>query len=274
MRSTAESVPAAGAVAGPARSHFSAQVAWRIAERSLKLIPRVPSTFVPSLVMPVFLTTAMAGAFSGLVLLPGFPAEKALDWFLPMATVQGAAFAGVTTGMGIARDLENGFYDRLLASPASRTALLAGPLVASALRALIPIALLLGIGVIARANFHGGLLGVATLVVACEGVAVAAGAWSIGLALRFKTQQVAPLMQSGVFLSIFLSTAQMPLVLLTGWLHTVARFNPMTNVLALAREGFLGEVTWSGTWPGLVSAVGIVVVLFLFAARGMQRVIP
>jgi ABC-2 type transport system permease protein len=266
----------AGTLAYPrsATTSFAPKVVWAIVGRSLKLIPRVPSTFFPSLIMPVFLMTAFAGAFSGLVLLPGFPAEKSIDWFLPMATLQGAAFAGVTTGMGVARDLENGFYDRLLSSPASRGSLLAGPIVAAALRALIPIALLLTIGLVARANFHGGLVGVATLVVAAEGIAVAAGSWAVGLALRFKTQQVAPLMQSGVFLSIFLSTAQMPIELLTGWLHDVARFNPMTNVLSLAREGFLGEVTWSGTWPGLVSLCGILLVLLTFAARAMHRVVP
>jgi ABC-2 type transport system permease protein len=252
----------------------AARITLGIAERSLKLIPRVPSTFVPSVIMPVFLVTAFAGAFSGLVLLPGFPADKAIDWFLPMSTLQGAAFAGITTGMAVARDLENGFYDRFLSSPAPRTALLAGPLLASALRSLIPITLLLTIGVIAGANFYGGLAGVATLVVACVGVAIIGGAWAVGLALRFKTQQIAPLMQTGVFLTIFMSTAQMPIELLTGWLHTVARFNPMTNVLALARQGFLGEVSWGGTWPGLVSLAGMLVVLLLFAARSMQKVTP
>ena len=65
----------------------SLQVTWGIAARSLKLIPRLPSTFVPSLVMPVFFTISFAGAFSGLVLLPGFPAEKIIDWFLPMTTI-------------------------------------------------------------------------------------------------------------------------------------------------------------------------------------------
>jgi ABC-2 type transport system permease protein len=250
------------------------QVAWGIAERSLKLIPRVPSTFLPSVAMPVFLMTAFAGAFSGLVLLPGFPADKAIDWFLPMSTLQGAAFAGITTGMAVARDLENGFYDRFLSSPAPRASLLAGPLLASALRALIPIMLLLAIALVAGANFHGGLAGVGTLVVACLGVAIIGGGWAVGLALRFKTQQIAPLMQTGVFLTIFLSTAQMPIDLLTGWLHTVARFNPMTNVLALAREGFLGEVTWAGTWPGLLSLGGMLVALLFFAGRAMQKVTP
>jgi ABC-2 type transport system permease protein len=236
------------------------------------LIPRIPSTFVPSVIMPLFLTISFAGAFSGLVLLPGFPADTSLDWFIPMTTVQGGAFAGVTTGMGVARDLESGFYDRILLSPAPPWALVGGPLLAAVLRSLIPLTLLLMAALIGGADFHGGVLGVVTLATATFGVALMGGAWSTALALKFKTMQAAPLMQTGVFIAIFLSTAQMPLEFLTGWLHAVARFNPMTNVLALARQGFLGEVTWADTWPGLVSLAGMIGVLTVWALGRMKRV--
>jgi ABC-2 type transport system permease protein len=243
-----------------------------IARRSLILIPRIPSTFAPSVIMPVFLTISFAGAFSGLVLLPGFPAESALDWFIPMTTVQGGAFAGVTTGMGVARDLESGFYDRILLSPAPAPALVGGPLLAGMMRALIPFTLLMVVALIGGADFHGGLLGVLTLAIAVFGVALMGASWSVALALKFRTMQAAPLMQTGVFVAMFLSTAQMPIEFLTGWLHAVARFNPMTNVLALARQGFLGEVTWADTWPGLVSLAGMISVLTFFALRAMKRI--
>ncbi|MGH2818864.1 MAG: ABC transporter permease [Actinomycetota bacterium] len=263
------------AVERAARRVSSPAVVWGIAERSLKLIPRVPSTFVPSLIMPVFLTIAFAGPFSELVALPGFPADKILDWVAPMTALQGAAFAGITTSMAIARDLENGFYDRFLMSPASRSSILWGPLLASVLRSLIPLVLLLVVAVGGGAHFKGGVVAsIASLTLACLGIGFVAGAWGIGLALRFKTFQIAPLMQMGVFLSIFLSTAQMPVALLTGWVHAVARFNPMTNVLALARQGFLGDVGWAGTWPGLLSLAGMAGVLYLFAHRAMQKVVP
>jgi ABC-2 type transport system permease protein len=245
-----------------------------VAGRSLMLIPRVPSTFIPSLVMPVFLTIAIAGAFSGLVRLPGFPARQMLDWVVPFTCVQGAAFAGITTGMGVARDLESGFFDRFLLAPVPRAALLAGPLAASVARSFFAVALTLLVGIIGGVDFYGGFLGVAVLIVASMGVALIAGEWATALALKFKTMQVAPLMQTAVFLAFFLSTAQMPLHLLTGWLHTVARFNPFTNILELARQGFLGEVTWQNTWPGLVSLAGLIALLGVFAYRQIERVTP
>lgn len=252
----------------------SVAITWAVAKRSLMLIPRTPSTFFPSLIMPVFLTISFAGAFSGIVEIPGFPAETSLAWFIPMTTIQGAAFAGVTTGMGVARDFETGFYDRFLASPASRPSLLGGPLVAAMCRGLLPVMMLLVITLITGTDVPGGLLGVISLTIAAVGVALLGGAWSTGVALRQKSIQAVPLIQAGLFAGFFLSTAQMPIHLLTGWLHAVARVNPMTNILQLARQGYLGEVTWATTWPGLVSLAASVAALIYFAHRGMRKVIP
>lgn len=252
----------------------SAAVTWGVAERSLRLIPRLPATFIPSLVMPVFFTVAFSGPFAALVNIPGFPAQEILDWVVPFTALQGCAFAGLTTGLGVARDLETGFYDRMLLSPAPRMSLLAGSLVAAVLRACIALVLMIVVGLVAGAHFREGLVGIAVLALGGLGLALAASAWAIGLALRFKTMQSAPLMQMGVFLTIFLSTAQMPLELLTGWLADVARYNPITKVLALARQGFLGDVTLAVTVEGIVALAGMFLVLGLFAYRGMRKVIP
>ena len=227
------------------------------------------------MVMPVFFTIVFSEAFSGIVNLPGFPAADTVDWFLPTAAIMGSAFAGVTTGLGVARDLEIGFYERFLASPAPRSSLLGGALGAAAVRALFPLTLVLLMGTLLGVNLPGGPAGLGILAVAGVGVSLSAAAWSLGIALRLKTLQSAPVMQMGVILAIFLSTAQMPLDLLTGWLETVATYNPMTYILQLARQGFLETgISWADTWPGLAALGGLLAVLLLFAGRGMQRVIP
>ena len=51
-----------------------------------------------------------------------------------------------------------------------------------------------------------------------------------------RTQQVGPLIQNGVFLAVFLSTAYTPLGLLGGWLGALAPYNPVTYVLEMARQ--------------------------------------
>ena len=249
------------------------RVAAGLAGRSLRLIPRVPSTFVPSLIFPIFITVSFSGAFDAVTRLPGFPTDEMINWVLPMAIVQGAAFAGVTTGLGVARDIENGFYDRLLLAPVAHAGLLGGAIVAAVIRAGIPFALVLLAGLVGGADFPGGLSGLGTLALAAAGTAAIAAGWGLGLAYRIRSMTAAPLMQVGLFLTFFLSTAQVPLSVMTGWLHGIARVNPMTNLLALGRQGFIGDVTWASTWPGLVVIALAGAVLCLFASRGLRRMI-
>ena len=103
------------------------------------------------------------------------------------------------------------------------------------------------------------------------GMGVVAATWGTSLAMRFKSQSAAPLMQAGMFLAVLLTTAYAPLDLLQGWLATVARINPVTQVVEAARQGFVGEVTWADTWPGLLALAGLAVVLTYFALRNMRK---
>lgn len=251
-----------------------AAVSWQLARRSLLLIPRIPSTFVPSLVMPVFITISFSGAFSAIAKLPGFPTDQILDWVGPMAILQGAAFAGITTGMGIARDVENGFYDRLLLAPTPRAALLLGPMGASAVRGLFPFGAVLLVTLVGGATLETPVAGIAILLLCSTLMAIAAGAWSLAVVYPIGGTNAAPIMQVGLFMAFFLSTAQVPLAVMTGWLETVARYNPMTNVLETARQGFLGDVTWAATWPGLATMAVLIAALTAWAARGLSRLTP
>jgi hypothetical protein len=47
----------------------------------------------------------------------------------------------------------------------------------------------------------------------------------------------------------------------------------MTNILAFARQGFLGDVTWESSRPGLIALAGVAAALLFFAYRGMQRIV-
>lgn len=249
-------------------------VAVALARRSLVRIVRVPAAIVPVLAMPVFFIIAFGGAFSALVDIPGFPTDNALNWFMPWAILQGAAFAGVGAAFGVAADLEGGFMDRLLLTPARRLGLVTGPVLAALTRALLPMLLVTPIAFLGGARLTDGPIGFVTLFIAVEGVALISALWGLGLTYRLKTQRSSSLIQVGIFVSFFLSVGQVPLDLLDGWLYQCARLNPMTYILDLSREGFLfGGVTWAGTWPGLVAIAGLVVGFGIWAWRGANRLI-
>jgi ABC-2 type transport system permease protein len=247
-------------------------VSVALAKRSLLRIVRVPAAVVPVIVMPVFFIIAFGGAFSALVEIPGFPTDNALNWFLPWAILQGAAFAGVGAAMTVASDLEGGFMDRLLLAPTHRSGLVMGPVLAATSRCLLPVLLVTPIAFIGGARLTDGLIGFVTMFIAVEGVALIAVLWGLGLVFRLRTQRSASLIQVGIFVSFFLSVGQVPLDLLTGWLQTVATYNPMTYILDLSRQGFLDEgVTWDQTWPGLLCLLGSTIFFGIWAWRGATR---
>jgi ABC-2 type transport system permease protein len=251
-----------------------APVVTGLAKRGVIGMLRVPATVVPVVVMPVFFTLAFSGAFSAITDLPAFPTDNILNWMVPFAVLQGAAFAGFGSAFGAGRDLENGFYDRLLLSPVPRVSLLLGPLLYSTVRSFLPLLIVVPIGLLGGARFEGGWLGFVALAFAAVGTALLAALWGLGVTYRMRSQRAGPLVQAGIFVAIFLSAAQVPLEVMTGWLEWVARRNPFTYVLRLARQGFLGEVSWADTWPGLVAFAVGGVLLAWFAWRGFKRLVP
>jgi ABC-type polysaccharide/polyol phosphate export permease len=96
--------------------------------------------------------------------------------------------------------------------------------------------------------------------------------WGVSLALIFKTQSAAPLMQAGTFILVLFTAAYAPLPLLAGWLHDVALVNPVNHVLTAVRQGFIGDVTWSDTWPALITLGGLGGLFGALAVRQLLRV--
>ena len=248
-----------------------ARVVWILMRRGINEISRVPGAALPGVLAPTIFMIGLSGVFGAAARLRGFPAVDSFrTYIVPVGLLQGASFAGAATGVNLARDIEQGWFDRLLASPAPRPVILAGLVLSAGLRALLPASFLLVVALIAGAHWPG-LDGLAVALVVVMGMAIVAATWGTSLALRFRTQSAAPLMQAGMFILVLFTTAYAPLHLLQGWLQTVARINPVTHVVEAARQGFVGSVTWGDTWPGLLALLGLGVLFTAMALRGMRR---
>jgi ABC-type multidrug transport system permease subunit len=238
--------------------------------RALNEILRVPGAAIPGVLAPAIFFLGLTAVFGNLTLLPGFTSESYQSFLIAVSLMQGAGFTGAATGVNLARDIEQGWFDRLLASPAPRPVLLAGLVLSASFRALVPATFLLVIGFSLGVHWPGaGGLAIALLIT--MGMAIVAAAWGTTLALKFKSQSASPLMQAGMLVLILTTTAYAPLALLTGWLQEVARYNPVTQVVEAARQGFVGPVTWGETWPGLLALAGLTILLVALALRGMSR---
>jgi ABC transporter DrrB family efflux protein len=239
--------------------------------RALNEITRVPGAAVPGVLAPTIFLIGLSGVFGEAAHLPGFDATDFRSFIVPVGLLQGASFTGAATGVNLARDIERGWFDRLMVCPAPRTTILLGIVASAALRALLPAVFLLivafGIGV----DFPG-VSALALDVVLVMGLATAVALYAVLVALRFRTQQAAPLMQTAGFIAVLFTTAYAPQELLAGWLRAIASVNPVTFVLEAVRQGFTGSVTWGDTWPGLVAVAGLLALFGGLAVRRLGRV--
>jgi ABC-type multidrug transport system permease subunit len=243
---------------------------WR---RSLNEVLRVRGALLPATVAPLVFMLGISGQFQRLVGLDGFPTDSYLSWIVPLSCLQGAGFAGAATGSNLARDIEQGWFDRLLVAPVPRPLLVIGPILGGVTRSLVPATVVLVVGLAVGAELPGGVPGLIALYVAAAGFCAVAALWGIFLAVTFRTQQAGPLMQQGVFLAVFLSTAYTPEVLLRGWLADVAHLNPVTHVLEMARQATVTGIdpSLAHTLPGVAALVGMATVLGALAMAGLRR---
>jgi ABC-2 type transport system permease protein len=238
--------------------------------RALNEILRVPGAAIPGVLAPTIFMLGLSAVFGRADRLPGFSAADFRTFIVPVGLLQGAGFTGAATGVNLARDIEQGWFDRLLLAPAPRLALLAGIVSSAAMRALLPGTFLVCVAFALGVDFPG-LDGLAVAIPLVMGLAAVMAFWGVTLALRFRTQQAAPLMQIGSFVAVLFTTAYAPKPLLADWLRTIADANPVTHVLEGVRQGFVGDVTWDSTWPAYLALLGLLAVFGALATRGMHR---
>ena len=245
-------------------------VAQGVAWRTLHNVFTNPSLLIPSLIFPLFFFVAFAGGLSQVNNVPGFDFPLGYTAFqFVFVLLQSAAFGGVFTGFGIARDFETGFARRLLLAAPNRTGIILGYAAAALVRWLVTAAVLTIVALAVGMNVGGSgvdLVGLYTLALLIN---IGAVLWASGVAMRLRTMQAGPVIQMPVFLVLFFAPVYVPLALLQGWIHTVATVNPVTRVLEAGR----GLLAGSPTEVGVAFAVGLgLTAIFSFwAVSGLRN---
>jgi len=245
-------------------------VARALAWRQMTILRKNPSLFFPPMLFPLMNFIAFAGGLSRLRHVPGFDFRGGYTAFqFVFVLLQSAAFGGVFTGFGIARDFERGFARRLLIASQHRSGIVVGYALASLARWSLVAIMLTVVALIAHMQIGGNgvdLFGMYALAVVFN---IAGLLWACGVAMRFRSVQAGPLMQTPIFMLLFLSPVYVPLHLLSGWIHAIALLNPMTYVLAAGRGFISGEPTDVALAFGVVLALAGALVLW--ALLGLKR---
>jgi ABC-2 type transport system permease protein len=235
------------------------EVALALAYRQTTVLFKNPSLFLPPMLFPLMNFVAFAGGLSRLRHVPGFEFRSGYTAFqFVFVLLQSAAFGGVFAGFGIARDFERGFAKRLLVSAPHRGGIIIGYGLAALVRWVMIASVLTIVALIAHMHVGGDgvdLVGLFTLAIIFNQVGLL---WASGVAMRFRSVQAGPLMQTPVFMALFLAPVYVPLSLLTGWIAFVASYNPLTFLVESGRgfiDGNPTKVLAAFTIAGLMLAV-------------------
>jgi ABC-type multidrug transport system permease subunit len=240
-------------------------VSWRVLHKFFT----DPTFLLPSIAFPLFFFTAFVGALSRIRDVPGFDFPVGYTAFqFVFVLLQSAAFAGVFTGFGIARDFETGFMRRLMLGAPNRSGILLGYIFSAIVRWLTVAAVVTGVAVLARMEIGGNGVDLFGLYALALLLNLAGALWATGVAMRLRTQQAAPVMQMPVFLILFFAPVYVPLDLLRGWIHGVASVNPVTALLEAGRGLIAGQPEL--TLAAFAIALGLIIGFGLWAIRGLR----
>lgn len=270
--------PAAATSAGVVNPHavgtsLPHQVAL-LARRSIRGALSSPAGYMPGIVMPLLLLSINANALSDATRIPGFPADSYLDFAIVITFMQSALFATSSAGLGLVRDIESGFLDRLALTPMRAGALvvaqIAGAIAIAVGASLLYLLIMFAFGV----DFHASPVPVGVLALLGLSIWTAFSFATIGawIALRSGESEALQGVFPLLFATLFLSTTNMPRDLIEAdWFRAITRVNPVSYMVDGMRSLII--TGWDGRVLGEALAVLAVVsvVGVIGCARALRR---
>ena len=257
-------------VLGPSRSGALSQVGY-LAQRSVTRTLRQPAVVVSSMIFPLFLLAVNSSGLDAAVNIPGFPTDSYLTFALGLNFMQGALFATMGAGQGIAEDIQRGFFNRLQLTPLRGPALIAGQLAGVAVQGLFQGLVYLLVGLAFGADLEAGIAGALVILGLSMLVSVAFG--SLGLTLGLRTgngeavQGAFPLL----FVLLFLSSGALPRdVIANDWFVVVTTINPVSYIIEAFRSLLISGWDGEALALGFACAFGVLAVGIVAATAALK----
>ena len=235
----------------------------RCVRRSL----RDPEAFFTALMLPVVLMLLFVYVFGGALNTGG----KYVDYVVPGLIVLCAGFGAGTTAVAVAIDMSSGIVDRFRSMPIYGSSILAGHIVASLARNLLPTALVIGVGL--GVGWRPSASPVAWAAAAGTIAAfILAMSWlAAGFGLLVRSPEAANAATFVLMFIPYLSTAFVPARTLPAVLRPVATDQPFTSVIETMRGLWMGHTSTGAAvgheaWIAAAYCGGILIAAFAAAS--------
>ena len=230
-----------------------------LSRRSVLNTVRQPTSVIPSLLFPLLFLALNSQALNGATNLPGFPpVDSFLQFMFATTVVQGTLFGSIAAGADMARDIEGGFFERLIAAPASRASILIGRLAGAATFAFVQSWLFFVLATPFGLEVEGGLPAMLGLAIVCSVLAAGVGAISVSFGLKTGSTEAVQGSFPMLFSMLFLSSAFFPRNLMSGWFENVATANPFSYLI----EGVRHQVIYDFDIGKLLTALAVAGAIF------------
>jgi ABC-2 type transport system permease protein len=204
--------------------------------------------------------------------LAGLPRSTVLDLFLPGILSLLAFSSGVSAGFNTIFELKGGVIERFRVTPASRFAILTGPIVASMLMTFVFDAVVVAVG--AALGFSVHWLGLVTLGLLLGCLMLITSAFSIATALVTKEISGFAAVVNGLNLPVLLLAGVLiPMSFGPTWLRVLAHFNPLYYLVQSSRVLASGTLTGTAIWQAVAVLVPLCALTLAWATGVVRKAV-
>ena len=260
--------------AQPRRNASFATTALEIAKRTIKQFFRNPQILMMGTIQGALFLFMFRYVFGGAI----NPRSKVpyVDWLVPGFLTTVILWSGMAAASGVAEDGSSGLYDRLRSLPIPRSAVMVGRSLADATLIGWGVFTTAIIGYLVGFRSHGSI----AAVIAAYALIILAG-WAFTWAFIFiglvsKSAQAAQGLSMLIVPFSFVSSANVPIKSMPGWMQPFAANQPVTVIINAVRSLMLGGtdavgIEHSTTYWVVLSLIWCAAIALVFCALCTRR---
>lgn len=238
-------------------------------KRDLLRILRNKGAMISSIIIPSLFLLSFYAAFSRT---SEIFIDNYADFLMPAGVLQAIIFCAGGSCLPVAKDKEDGFYDRLLSMPLGAWTIVAGRMLADATRIIWSTAVTVIVALLLGARFHGGIGAIVMFILIIFLVTLIFSAAADGLVLLTKHPSTSALTLQGLTIAILMmSTAFVPANALHGTTRTIIEHLPLSPVLETMRALAAGTSPGSDGIEAACWLIGLTVIGFWGFTAALRR---